>query len=102
MFRLPPLPNQLRGFESVEIGHIDIEQDHRKILDEQMPQCFPAGVGGDNLLRQALQNGLHRQEFLGDVVHHQDFDFLLGQHQRGPADLCLWVKRSNSRPRRDE
>jgi hypothetical protein len=74
---LPPL-DQLRGLEAVEPRHLDVEEDARKLLLQQCPQCFLSRPGADQVLPERLQDRLEREEVLVDVVDEEETDALVG------------------------
>src|SRR5919198_2710368 len=67
-----PLLDQLRGLEAVEARHLDVEQDDRELLLEQVPQGLLARHRGDEPVAERLEDRLQREEVVGAVVDEED------------------------------
>ena len=78
--RLAAAADHRGGLEAVHVRHVDVEQDHRELALEQEPQRLPSRMRRDHVLAEAFEDGLVDQEFLGQVVHDQDVDFLVVGH----------------------
>ncbi len=72
--------DQRRGLEPVQLRHLDVEQDEREIVREQLPQRFLARPRGDQLLPERLEYRLEGQQPPGLVVYKEDVDRLM--HRR--------------------
>ena len=66
------LLDQLGRLEAVEPRHLDVEQDHRELVVEEVAQRLLAGLGADELLPERLEDRLEREQVLGPVVDEQD------------------------------
>ena len=67
------LPNQLRHFKAVHIGHLHIEQNAGVRALEQFLQRFLAGVGAVQRVRRILENALERGEVLDPIIDRRIF-----------------------------
>src|SRR5262249_9480162 len=59
------LLDEPRGLEAVELRHLDVEQDHRHVVAEELPQRVLAGARIQKRLAERLENSLEREEILG-------------------------------------
>ena len=66
------LLDQLGGLEAVEPGHLDVQQDRREVVVEEVAERLLARVRADELRPERLQDRLERQQVLGPVVDEQD------------------------------
>ena len=64
--------NQGRQLEAIELGHADVDEDHRKIGPEQVVEGLAGGVGHHEIRLEAVQNGRIGEEFRGLVVDDED------------------------------
>ena len=72
MPRIPGSPNQLRRLKPVQIGHVNVQQDHGEILFEQTTQSLVARPGFHELVVQVRQEFPERQEIRGQIIDEQD------------------------------
>jgi hypothetical protein len=61
----------LGGLEAVEVGHLDVEQDHREVAVEQVAQRLGTRGGADERAVQGGERRLERDEVLRAVVDEQ-------------------------------
>jgi hypothetical protein len=80
--RLPPVSDQLRGLESVEAGHVHVEQDHREFLRQDPLQCLLARGCRDDVLPELLEHQPQREELVRAVVDNQDAGAVAGGSDR--------------------
>ncbi len=74
--------DHLGGLDAVHPRHLDVEQDHREVLDQHFPQRLLTRVGLDDVDPQRLQDGLQRDAILAPVVDEQDPCGVDVDHQR--------------------
>ena len=81
------LLDRARGLEAVEPRHHDVEEDHRELLVEQVPERLLARLRAHEVLPQRLQDRLEGEQVLGPVIDQQDVrgDLGLGAHEGVPA-----------------
>ena len=70
--RLLPLSDQPGSLEAVELGHLDVEQDHGDVVQEQPAERLLAGPREDEILAERLEDRLQRDEVLMLVVDKED------------------------------
>ena len=80
------LLDQRRRFEAVEHRHLDVQQDDRGIVPQQLAERLLAGVGVEEVLLERLEDGLEREQVLGPVVDEQDVAHLVA---RASADVSV-------------
>ena len=78
--RLLPLLDERGRLEAVEAGHLDVEQDHRDVVDEQLAQRGLAGTRANQVLPERLDDRLQRDEVLLQVVDEQDVGLRFRAH----------------------
>ena len=64
-----PRPDHLGGFETIEARHLHIEQDHRKVPDEQFTQGLATGIGFHQFILQPVEQRLQALEVGRHIVH---------------------------------
>src|SRR3981081_4085841 len=64
--------DQGRGLETVQAGHVDIQQDGRKVPIEHLLQRLLTGSGGEQGLTDILHNGLVDKQLIRPIVDDQD------------------------------
>ena len=67
-----PLFDELSGLESVEPGHLHVEQDEREVPTEQVAKCFLARAALDQLVAKRIEHRFDRNEVRRMIVHDQD------------------------------
>ena len=83
--RTLPFANQGGGLEAVHLRHLDVQQDDRKVVVQELAQSFLAGRRLDQILSQILQDRFQGEQIRRTVVDQQDLYTL------------VWVARSRSR-----
>jgi hypothetical protein len=83
VLRVLSLANQGGRLEPVHTRHVDIEQDHREIAIEQALERLAAGVGGDDVRAEVLQQRGKRQQLVGAVVDNQDRESVVRRSHAG-------------------
>jgi hypothetical protein len=63
--------HQLGELEPVHVGHLDVDQRDRDVVDQQQLERLGAGPGAQRLDAVAAEQGLERDEVLDDVVDDQ-------------------------------
>ncbi len=87
-------PDQRGGLEAVDVGHVDIEQDHRELAGQHLAQRLGARTHEHEVLVQLLQHRLEDQQLLLQVIDDQDVD-LVGRFGHRTACACA----QHSQPR---
>jgi hypothetical protein len=82
VLRALALFDQRRRFEAVEHRHLDVQQDDRDIVLQQLAESLLAGVGVEEFLLERLEDGLEREQVLGPVVDEQDVRHLISARSR--------------------
>jgi hypothetical protein len=99
--RLAVLADQAGGLQPVDVGHVDIQQDHRELHLQDVAQRLLPGPGTDDVLVQLVEDGAEDDMLLGQVVHHQDIDSVLfaraRQRCRTGFHWCSHARRTDSR-----
>jgi hypothetical protein len=72
--RLVPLPDERGRLEAVHLGHLDVEQHDRELVGEEPLQRLAPGAGLDEILAEALEHRLERDQVGRLVVDQQDVD----------------------------
>ena len=72
VFRALALLDQLRRLEAVEQRHLDVEQDDRDVVEQQLAERLFSGMGVEEVLLERLEDGLQRKQVLRTVVDEQD------------------------------
>ena len=85
----PALANKRRGLEAVHVRHVDVEENDGKVLVQQAPQGFAAGLGRDDVLPELLEHDFHGQKFFRQVVDNQNVCLVL--NHRRPWLIQLWA-----------
>ena len=62
------------GLEAVHLRHLHVQQDDGELVGQEPLERLPPGLGLDEVLPQALEHRLERDEVGGLVVHQQDVD----------------------------
>ena len=62
VMRFVALANQAGGLESVQIGHLHVEQDHRKFTLQQRPQRLATRLSLDKVLVHVGQDRLQSEQ----------------------------------------
>jgi hypothetical protein len=66
------LLDHLGDLEAVEVGHLDVEQDHREVVSvQQAAERLCAGARADELVPERLEDRLQREEVLGPIVDEE-------------------------------
>ena len=68
---LLPLLDQLCGLQAIESRHLDVEQDHRERVSQELQERLLAGPGFHQPRSDRLQHALQREEVLGPIVDQQ-------------------------------
>ena len=61
-----------RRLQTVKPRHVDVQQDHREVLAQDMLQRFFAGRRGDEILAEIFQNGAEDDVLIRPIVDHED------------------------------
>ena len=69
--------NQLRRLQSVDAGHVDVQQHYGYIVIEKIAQRILARRRAHQISVRRLQDRLERQQIGGAVVDHQNIDGLV-------------------------
>ena len=77
------LADQLGGFEAVDVGHVDVEQDHRELALQDFAQRLASGADEHQVLPQVFEHGAEDQQLLCQVVDDQDVRLVVGRVDRG-------------------
>src|SRR5258708_6266289 len=73
--RTLPLADEFGRFKAVHLRHLDVQQNQRKIVLQDVRQSLAAGLGEHQILAQAIQDRLQRHQTRGVIVDQKDFDF---------------------------
>ena len=76
------LPDELRRLQAVDVGHVDVEQDHRELAVQHLAQRLGARAHHDEVLPELLENAAEDQQLLGQVVDDQDVGFFFAHEIR--------------------
>src|SRR5438309_417766 len=68
---LLPLLDQLRRLEAIEPRHLDVEQDHRERLSQELQERLLTGLCFHQPRAERLQHAFQREEVLGPIVDQQ-------------------------------
>src|SRR2546422_5336577 len=71
VLRALALLDQHRRLEAVEQRHLDVEQDDRDVVLQELAERLLAGVGVEEGLVERLEDGLEREQVLGPGVDEQ-------------------------------
>src|SRR6266508_437446 len=66
------LLDQRSGLEAVEIRHLDVEQDDRDVVLQELAEGVHTGVGIKKVLVERLEDPLEGEEVLGAIVDEED------------------------------
>ena len=66
------LADQLRRLQAVDVGHVDVEQDHRELAVQHLAQRFGARAHHHQVLPELLEDAAEDQQLLGQVVDYED------------------------------
>ena len=83
--------DQRGRLEAVDVGHVDVEQDHRELARQHLAQRLGARADEDQVLLQLLEHGPEDQQLLLQVVDHQDVDLLRLRRQQRAAGRARQV-----------
>jgi hypothetical protein len=67
-----PFPDQCGRGETVEVGHLHVEEDQRAFVVQQEPERFPPRRCLDQALSQGFEGGLEGDEVRGAIIDEQD------------------------------
>ena len=73
--RVLVLADEARGLQAVDVGHVDVEQDHRELALQHLAQRLGARAHHDQVLAQLLQDRLEDQQLFLQVIDDQDVAF---------------------------
>ena len=76
------LLDQLRRLEAVEHRHLDVEQDDRDLVEQELAESLLPGMGVEQVLLERLEDGLQRKQVLRSVVDEQDVGHLISAASR--------------------
>jgi hypothetical protein len=65
-------PDESGRLQPVDVGHVDVQQDHRELARQYLAQGLGARAHADDVLLQVLQHRLEDHQLLGQVVDDQD------------------------------
>ncbi len=71
------LPDQCGGLETVDVGHVDVEQDHGEFAVQHLAQGLAAGIDEHEVLPQVFEHRAEDQQLLGQVVDDEDVGLLV-------------------------
>ena len=71
--------DQGRGLESVQAGHVDVEEDGREIPIQHLLQRLLAGSSGKQVLPDILQNRQVDEQLIGPIVDDQEIGLPAGE-----------------------
>ena len=77
-----PLAHHRRGLEAVHAGHVDVEENDRELLPQELAKSFASGLRGDDVLAKLGKKSREREQLLGAVVDRQDVDLFVGEGHR--------------------
>src|SRR6266508_2247454 len=66
------LLDQRSGLEAVELRHLDVEQDDRDVVLQELAEGVHTGVGIKKVLVERLEDPLEGEEVLGAIVDEED------------------------------
>ena len=66
--------------EPVQLGHADVNEDHRSLVLEQVFESLPAGGGNGEIFAELLQDNLVGQQFCRLIVNQKDVYFFVVHH----------------------
>src|SRR5579859_5518627 len=72
-----PRPDEFRRLESIEVGHLDVQEDRREIFLQELPQGFGPRISQYQFLVEYLEGSLQRYQVLRAVVYQENFDPVL-------------------------
>ena len=84
--RLLVLPDELRRLQAVDVGHVDVEQDHRELARQHLAQRFRARAHHHQVLVELLEDRAEDEQLLRQIVDDQDVGFFFA-HRLSPG-LC--------------
>jgi hypothetical protein len=93
--RLAPAADQLRRFEAIEAGHVDVEQDHSEVLRQHLLQRLLAGVRGDDVLPELVEDRRQREQLVGPIVDDENARAVARRHRRRGAWRFVFGHRDN-------
>ena len=82
--RALPLANQRSGFDTGDIGHLHVEQDHRIVAIEHTAQSLGSRVRAIKILTERFEDGFQRLQIGRLIVDHQNVDLMLFRHPALP------------------
>src|SRR3954467_2201834 len=88
MFRGRTFPDESCGFEAIDYGHRDIQENDGEFLFQQPTQSFLAGACLNNVLPETGENRFEREEFVLAVIDEKDIH-RLATGMGGAIELAL-------------
>ncbi len=88
------LADHRRQFETVELRHVDVDQDHREFVLEQKLQRFLRGRRLEQSLVEVAQDDLVAQQLRRLIVDQQQIDFGVVGH--GHVQRCSHMRNDDS------